>query len=236
MVSRSSIVSLNTMAITLMQKNNHDEAIESLRRALTCLQDLPKNNGSKPLTPHANETLQCHHSYKKVFKSISIQRQVGNTTVNFWSTSPHNCFEFYNHAFDISSNITTEMRGISESIMPTVLLYNMGLAYHGKAVRSGSSSEFHQALKFYQMSLHVLQDNPALHYQDMLHILCLALLNNMGYIHSHFYEWSEMKQCHIILESRLVSTFKHSKDLAEENVFFSYIILSYNTTLMSPAA
>jgi hypothetical protein len=239
---------MNTMAVTLMQQNNQDEAIASFQRALTCLRrqlvlpaedsnfrDPPwtaTNHGSSAPAMDITEAMQIHPSDNKVVYSVSVDHTLYNTNTNVLSTSPDNPYAFYNQAFVFSSNVAGEFPLVSESIILAVLLFNVGLAFHGKAVRSGASRELRRALKLYKMSLVALQNG------DVSQVLHLALLNNMGYIHSHFYEWEDMKQCREILDLQFMSTWCNisSKDefTDEDYIFFSFVLLTNYCVSHSP--
>lgn len=243
MASLSSIVDMNTTAVALMQQNNQAGAIASFQQALTCLRQLvqtaddsnfhhppctAKNHGSRAPSMDTTNAMQSDPSDNKVVCSVSIDHVLHSTNTNLLSISPANLFEFYNQAFVFSCNETGELPVVSKSIVTAVLLFNMAVTLHGKAVRSGASGVLRRSLKLYKMSLAVLQQDPA------LHVLHLALLNNMGYIYSHFYEWEEMKQC----RETFTSTCKMLKDLtAKDSVFFSFVLLTnYCKSPVSPAA
>lgn len=215
------------MAVTLKQQNRHDVAKETLRRALTCLQELVGSEGaSEFLQSHipkseirsstgslmdTTDTMQSDSSNRKVVYGVSIEHPLCNTTTRFLSAP-----------LDNSSNIAVELPVVYESVTTAVLLYNMGLSCHGNAIRRGFSRELRRALQLYKMSIRIVQDDSSLHGEDMLQALLLALLNNnIGCIHSHFYDWNEMRESREVL----YSLFASSNDLTmEDNVFFSYVL------------
>jgi hypothetical protein len=240
------------MAVSLMQHNRHSEAKEALRRALTCLQQLvgseedseflqsqpPKSeiwsSTGSPMDRTDTMQQQGESSNSKAVCGVSIDHPLCKTNTSFLSASPDNLFDFYNRAFVISPNIAGGLPVIYESVTVAVLLYNTGLNCHGNAIRSGSSRELRRALQMYKMSLRIIQDNSSLHGEDMLQVVLLALLNNMGCIHSHFYDWNEMNEC----REDLYSLFASSNNLTmEDYVFFSYVLLpSYHISPVPAAA
>jgi hypothetical protein len=238
------------MAVSLMQHNRHSEAKEALRRALTCLQQLvgseedseflqsqpPKSQiWSSTGSPRDTiDIMQGESSNSKVVIGVSIEHPLCKTNTSFLSASPDNLFDFYHRAFVISPNIAGKLPVIYESVTTAVLLYNTGLSCHGNAIRSGYSSELRRALQLYMMSLRIIQDNSSLHGEDMLQVVLLALLNNIGCIHSHFYDWNEMRECREVL----YSLFASSNNLTmEDYVFFSYVLLpSYHISPVPAAA
>jgi hypothetical protein len=250
MASPSGIVNTNTMAVSLMQQNFHDEANQAFRWALTCLKELvgteedseflhsqPSKSEIRRSTGSpmdTTDTIKSNTSNRKVVYGVSVEHPLCNTNTSFLSASPDNLFDFYNRAFVLSSNIAGELPAVYESVATAVLIYNMGLSGHGNAIRSGSSTELRRALKLYKMSLRIIQADPSLHCENMLHVLLLALLNNMGCIHSHFYDWKDMGECREVL----YSLFASSNDLTvEDYVFFSYVLLpSYHISPVPAAA
>jgi hypothetical protein len=233
MATLSSIVDMNTKGIALAQQSNLDEATNSFRRALACLFELMEtkevSNAHYRTTWTAKkmcsrtELIDTSESMQtKIVESISIDHPQSETKTNYWSTSPDNSFDFYNRAFVLaSSSVNGE---IHECVMSAIMLYNMALTYHSSAVRTGTTRKLHRALKLYRMSFRVLQENSDISC-DMVDLLLLALINNMGFIYSHFYDWDEMKKSHEVLHSLFMSTCDISNGLkAKEYTFFSYVI------------
>ena len=180
------------------------------------------------------DTMHGESSSSKVVFGVSIEHPLCKTNTSFLSSSPDNMFDFYHRAFVISPKIAGELPVIYESVTTAVLLYNTGLSCHGNAIRSGSSIELRRALQLYKISLRIIQDNSLLHGEDTFQVVLLALLNNTGCIHSHFYDWNEMSECREVL----YSLFASSNNLTmEDYVFFSYVLLpSYHISPVHAAA
>jgi hypothetical protein len=243
----------NTTAVCLMQQNRHDEAKQAFRACLhelvgtedvsevlvqtshrpTYLPSplLRRQQRAAPFLSSTGPLMDTTDAMQsdisngrvKVVYGVSIEHPLCITNTIFLSSSPDNLFNFYNRAFIISSNLAADLPVVYESVIAGVLLYNIGLSSHGKAIRSGSSKELRGTLTLYKMSLRsILQDDSSLHSKGMLHVLLLALLNNIGCIHSHFYDWKEMKEC----RETLYLLFASANDLTvEDYVFFSYVLL-----------
>jgi hypothetical protein len=71
----------------------------------------------------------------------------------------------------------------------------MGLVYHRKAADDGDSSSFLKAQELYALSLFLLEE-AALHksYVSQFNLLLIALLNQLGYIASHFRQTLQAQQ------------------------------------------
>jgi hypothetical protein len=249
----SSIVDMNAKGVALSQQNNLDEATNSFRRALACLFELVETKEDSNAHHHRTTTGTAkkicsgtkltdtsESMQTKIVESISIDHPQSATKTNYLSTSPDNSFDFYNRAFVLNSSSANgeEVHECVMTVMTAIMLYNKALTYHTNAVRSGATKKLHRALKLYRMSFRVLQENPDISC-DMVDLLLLALVNNMGFIYSHFYDWAEMKKSHEILHSLFMSTCDISNSLeAEEYTFFSYVISPhYQTSSVSaPAA
>jgi hypothetical protein len=247
MATLSSIDDMNTMAVALAQQSNLDEATKSFRRALACLFKLVGTEEDSNVL-HAETTCTAKKMSSRsdlmdtsesmettIVESVSMDPPHIDTKTHYLSTSPNNSFDFYNRAFVLtSSSINGEAR---ECVMTAILFYNMALTCHSKAVRTGTTKDFHRALKLYRMSFDVLQENSDISC-DMVDLLLLALVNNIGFIYSHFYDWVEMKKSQEVLHSLFMSTCDISNSLeTEDRIFFSYVLSpSYQIASMSAAA
>jgi hypothetical protein len=83
-----------------------------------------------------------------------------------------------------------------------VLLYNMALIHHWKAVHFGISKALLKALKVYCMALEVINETEV----AGVEVLLLAIWNNMGHIHTQLFQLIEARVCfsklRLILEDR----------------------------------
>jgi hypothetical protein len=133
-------------------------------------------------------------------------------------TSINGMFQMYGCAFHIPTCMQQEYHWHDEQVMDTILsayvLYNIGLTYHLIAIThqhhvknqhphvntttTTTTTCNHQALKFYQMTLHVFHlinsDHHHVHYCNVSH-LAMAAVNNMGCVHSERFNYIEMMQC-----------------------------------------
>jgi hypothetical protein len=256
MATLSSIVDMNTKAIALAQQSDLDEGIKSFRRALACLFELVGTKEDSNV--HHHKTIPTCTAKKicsrtelmdnsesmhativesvSILESVSIDHPQSNSETNYLSTSPDNCFQFYSRAF-VPTPSSVNGEEVNDCAMTAILLYNMALTYHSKAVRTGATKELYRALKLYRMSFDVLRENSDISC-DMVDLLLLALINNMGFIYSHFYDWDEMKKSQEVLYSLFMASCDLSSSLeAEDCVFFSYVLSPhYQISSTSPAA
>ena len=156
-------------------------------------------------------------------------------------SSPGNLFSVYNRPFVVNQ----QWRGLdvfvwSQSLphISTVLHFNIGLVYHRLACRSGASHHYYQALEWYENAALLLEGNAlAGVYLTELDILLLAIMNNMGHVHSHF---NNLEQAQHIMKRMLTVFFlSESKSLMtkDEYVFFyTNIVLSVQRFPLLPGA
>jgi hypothetical protein len=244
MATLSSIADMNTKAIALAQHNHLDDAIKSFRRALACFYKLleTRKDCTAEKMCQRTELMDTFESMQvtdvesvSIVESVSADHPHSSAETDYLSTSPDNSFPFYNRYFVLTSSSVNEK--VHDSVMTAILLYNMALTYHKKALRSSTTKELYRALKLYRMSFDVLQDSNIS--CDMgVDLLLLALINNMGFIHSEFYDWDEMMNSHEVLHSLFMATCDISSSLeAEDCIFFSYVLSAhYQISSVSPAA
>eukprot|EP00977_Amphora_coffeiformis_P009143 scaffold2072_cov162-Amphora_coffeaeformis.AAC.11 len=103
------------------------------------------------------------------------------------AASPSNTFTLYPQAFTIQCNGGMDQRSSLE--LSVVLLFNIGLTYHLRAMRrpTACQSDFKEALRYYKLGLTlVCQNGSEGSDSSILYLISLALLNNAGHVFSHF--------------------------------------------------
>lgn len=114
------------------------------------------------------------------------------------------------------------------SLLPTVLLYNLGLAHHCSALVYGDCSEklFKRAQDFYKMAMDIVQKDMYCEANHPLaEILSLAITNNMGHIFSCFFDAIETRRCLEWIAAVIEST--DGAFVSDEN----YVFFHLNTIL-----
>jgi hypothetical protein len=131
-------------------------------------------------------------------------------------THTNGMFLIYDRAFLLPTQMMREYYSHDlEVLMPllsALVLYNIGLTHHlasaskshckinGHTAMATTSSHHRQALKFYHMSLHLFdcvnQCETQLKYT---YPLPLAIVNNLGCIHSELYNHVEIMQCRMFV-------------------------------------
>lgn len=164
------------------------------------------------------------------------------------TNSPSNYFAMFNRAFSFEDTDHPSSNGTFESslewthkmqLLPVVILFNTGLTYHRMALNTAGKDEFVKAFRFYELALKTIDEkiSRALRSSDY-NLLQLALYNNMGYIHSHFFNEKETMVC----AGRLLATFASidcSTMLSKEEYVFYYMNLLFllnRSPVFAPAA
>ncbi|CAB9524657.1 expressed unknown protein [Seminavis robusta] len=98
---------------------------------------------------------------------------------------------------EMSLSLQDEQRAAEEDI--AMLLYNMAVAHHNYALYRrdpvAAHGEFRTALVFYDMAFSMIQESLATEEDDEdFLLLLLAVLNNLGHIHAHRYNYLETQE------------------------------------------
>jgi tetratricopeptide (TPR) repeat protein len=188
----SNAVHVNQMAVSLIQANRPDEAMRFIKKAFRhILHSLQQSTVSMQQQPKLSITSQ-------VAPPIQLNEEQ--------RVSPDGIFAFYNSALTIRGPT------FDESVIP-LLLYNLGLIYHRRAIELGSSPRLlRAALRMYQQAQKF--DGPD--------ILTFALMNNMGHALSCLFEHEAVKVCQLHFAT---NRYRYRKLISPEK----YCILQPNT-------
>jgi hypothetical protein len=215
------------MAVALLKENKTAEAISCFRQGLRTL-----NSKTDVAETICGQTSECtvHRSSKRrrlmpVGDDGSIHTvdapAIKNRDIEM---SPDNMFVLFNRAIILSPSVQTD-----KATTASALLYNMGFAYHREGIERGCSALLRKALRGYEMAARVLRKSPA--GSDLVKF---ALVNNMGHIHSYFFNKQAADGCRRCLSlnisaySRILSKY----DLA----FFFMNLLKTDMLQFAPAA
>jgi hypothetical protein len=151
-------------------------------------------------------------------------------------------FEFHIDPNTTTTTTTTRMSRRAAwvrcaSNLPTVMMYNEGLAYHILAQRDDSPVLFNAALQYYLQSYNsMVQQSSVFQYDSEMDILFMALTNNMGRCFGRLHDIGRMMWCYNeLLAMYSSSTNKHNLT-KEEQEFFQQRILHGNDYQLRPSA
>jgi hypothetical protein len=117
-------------------------------------------------------------------------------------------FVLFNWTLHISSETAAHVEDneCSIHILTAVLLYNLGMAFHQKGLKTGNSQALSRALRFYSMgheTLAVAENTPVIDASNGLALGFLAVANYIGHVHAIFQCFEEAGVCSNDLSFRL---------------------------------
>jgi hypothetical protein len=254
MGSYSDIVALNNSGVALLRNGDHQQALSKLTSALSCIGIVLASDAAQIYTIEGNRAWLNPHFFsswrevsngtgaamnavganaKLVLRSFAVvdAAQIEETAASCDPTASCNdFFTVYDRAFSVFEDGTRNMNVLTWlTLVPCILpaiFYNIGLIYHRTAVRYEKTCGFLLALDFYSASLFLLgryANTGLLKYQCQ--VLLLALYNNIGQIHSHFFNEAQTLFCRDKLISVFLETDYTTFLTKEEFIFFDMNIL-----------
>jgi tetratricopeptide (TPR) repeat protein len=250
----------NNYAVAMIQSGNDDKALRILLNALDDLKDWQSTSFEAELLSHS----QVFHEGPKLsdrtvmallpaaileYRQLTISSTAADLNKSFVSIpddrdliySPSNSFSVYNRAF-VFVEERTSVLGWSRRmrLLPAVILFNLALIYHRKAVQTAlGSNDYDLAQQYYTTALHVVNENLKFDlYTPDYSLLMLAIYNNMGFICSHFFREHET----MMIAGRMLATFASmdcSRLLVKDEYVFYYMNLLFllnRHTIFAPAA
>lgn len=211
MADVDTIRQLNNTAATNLADGDIDTALSLLSLALEDLRmDLHREtDNDRVQDPPAESTLDPF--------MVPVHKRLCVADLCF---SPNNAFQVYKKAFILPAS-ESEFDGIAIALM-----YNFGLVLQRKGIVEGHDETLKRAKKMYSMCsflLDLMQDRG----RQSSHIVTMALWNNLGHLHSHFWEMEEVGTCKekIRLDLSRVGNTLSSEDF----VFFHQTVLFLDT-------
>lgn len=234
--ARRRTVALNDRAVRLLQQNEQDQAAYLLRKSLKMLLvEVVKEKVSSPVSTSWMHLPHDKESEKKLVFTVPID----DVSEEHEEASPCNIFAFFNRAFVLVDDHDQTLTSTDYQHETTaMLLYNMGLCYHSKGIRIGDSKALERALYFYQLAHKTLTENQPLFDETLARFILLALTNNLGHVHSHFFNLEGTTSCHdhLIL---LLSGAAFDTTMSDDEYLFFFKSMYYFLdvkTVASPAA
>ena len=229
---------LNNSAMVLLRLEKNEEAIQLLVSALgaTGCASFPQHiQGINSFLFHSRPVIHTLNADDASSESAEFGFEKEDLTAG----SPSNFFSLYNRVFVFGDPTHDDWWKFFPHI-PAVLLYNTGLVWHRMALKENSARKYNIALENYSMAhaLVVQHARLGVYHCEICDILLLALCNNMGHIHSHFFRLEEARLC---VEEMFAVFFlmEDKKVLTKDEYVFFYmgILLTVNRRpVLAPAA
>jgi hypothetical protein len=204
------IIALNANAVDLMRRGFLQPAISVFRVAVNGLLQSVGDDQEQDmdLTDKVNRTFLPVRSVP-LGASISLLLQDQNT------------FSIFDRPFLIdTTNLATADSFADQNFLTVVILFNMGLAAQllGMQDLRSQQASFKKAMKLYQLASATLERSS----DEGNCLVCLALSNNMGHIHSHFCEGSETQGCLDCLRAGLHALHSSNRDILEDECLLPF--------------
>ena len=189
------VADMNNKAIQCLLQGNCDGSVAALSSALSSLQ-LCHNlqsaaNANSPLN------LQISMAMKLLEGNPTSDAPIGSVVLEHECLSDcSGSFSVFNHALTIPNVCLLDSNVVKNyERLQSMLLYNLALTLHFQAMRSGRSEELRGALDLYEMAFSVVENSWQRLDVDDLMLLLMAILNNLGHIHSNLYNMERTQTC-----------------------------------------
>jgi hypothetical protein len=198
-------VKYNEDGVQWMLQGKHEESITSFQRALLVLSktegESASANGAAPQLPRTIPEDQikakgdmAERKNSRVLTSILLPEED-------MTSRRDNVFVVFARALSLSSEIQDqeEKAPFYSQLLSTVLCYNIALAKHLEAIRTGSSHQLKNALEFYSLAHASSNESTMLqgivHRDPSLILVRLGISNNVGAIHANLCSFQEAWNC-----------------------------------------
>jgi hypothetical protein len=241
-------IELNNDAVVCWQSGHVSKAAETFQVAMCTLRDKFRD-GSTDATAEAptvsevkNGCGDCTADVARHDLALPALSQTPDEegtvcsrhSVPVWVTQDTCFLACYNRAI----LLTPDASNYDDSIVPVVILYNLGLLHHAGGLERADDEVLGQASRLYRLALGLLQKNAISSRNVLLH---LALLNNCAQIESHLVRMDQMMS---FLErmDELLLTYDHDDQLLpidqDDYTIFSMNVMFGEKTdfVVAPAA
>ena len=199
------VIQQNNQATSLIESGYYQEAIEYLLSALNTLKyhKSSANRYDERLTEQLmNEiSLATRLNEMKVFTKLNTKAEDDK------SGATQSRFFLFNHAFRLPSS-QMAVDPTNEDVISSIVIFNSALAFqlsvaeHPENV-DGDDEHLQKAKMLYQLSLLLSTQSQSNRSKDLnfMHLLPLAIVNNMGLVHYQLGDHNTMKQFFVLLLS-----------------------------------
>lgn len=192
--SVSDMLMVNLDAVTLLANGNTLDALRLLQKALSFA---------------VKQVQQMQERFPVSTFDVRAVEVVSDLRDDSSSSSPHNAFTIYRHAFIANETMT------NPDEIAMVLLYNFALTLQMQGSAKGRNQLLCKSLKVYGLLDHMISLKASAETPRWKNFL-LAFWMNQGYVHSHFFASAEAKQC----GGRIINLLEHCLDLPMEALLF----------------
>jgi hypothetical protein len=243
------VIGLNNGAIALLRQGKHKQAAAMLRTAVVDLQDHFGGHEHGPHLSSSSETVDSESSVEMHYGAPSSPACTAfSSDDDYQHSSVIKANQNQNKPSIISVPLRTEESFAQKDdktlifmyaqalvladvehckeVVIAVVLYNMALTMHDRAIARDTSSLLTVALKFYGMSVAIIQGHDDIYINASAYWLLLALYTNMAQIHLSQVCSDELSHC---LEN--IQTLLEADKLAQAIDGDDYAFFHTNATI-----
>ena len=245
----SQVVDLNNGALAHFLAGDYDNAIRLLLDAINtakCSHQVPtesfvryqsvsRDHRTLPIVNLSIMPGHCVHS--SIVKGLSLARSVHSEPLSSEIAS-QGAHSMYNRAYILSEHQDScSLQVKHQQSTCGILLYNIALMNHNIGIHWGVSAALSQALRLYQASLESLDDQRWRESIDIQKVK-LAILNNMGNIHAHLFQFEKTQKCLHKLRLALFEPSTSMVEMLDEDITFFFLnsLFQGKELLLAPAA
>jgi hypothetical protein len=208
------IITLNANAVDLMRRGSLQQAVSVFRVAINeLLQSVSDDDQEQDMDLTDKET--------RTFLPV---RSVPLGTTLSLLLQDQNTFSIFDRPLLIDTTHLTTADSFADqnslNSLTVIILFNMGLASQllGMQDLCSQQASFKKAMRLYQLASTTLKKSG----DEGNCLVCLALSNNMGHIHSHFCEGIETQGCLDCLRAGLHALHSSSWDILEDECLLPF--------------
>lgn len=193
-LSTHQVAKVNQLGVCSMVRGNYDESLSSYRIAFKHVQEVIRQQDDDHHPSGRSEEEKTHFSWVLPSRLTSVPLSKEGMMSCFSWNATDGAFELFDCAlvYELCEE-RSEDTARENAVLAAVVLYNGALCHHVRGTRMGCSKDLERALHLYKLSSHLItkkcrpvaDEEPSSSSSSSL--LILALLNNMGHIHSYFH-------------------------------------------------
>jgi hypothetical protein len=203
----SRVIELNNTAVYVLQQGEYKQATDLLRAAIAGLKNcFIEHNNTEEVdlseSHSVNRKLDVPPSSSSASSSASFNddemadQKQGIIGVPLWTEESFAQKHDNSLIFVYAQALVLAPIDHHRKVLTGVILYNMALVNHARAIQKGKSGLLLAALKFYVMAVSIVQgQNDVADVKASSSLLLLALYNNMAQIYMSYSSSERMHQC-----------------------------------------
>jgi hypothetical protein len=200
------LLAFNKLAVSLLEQGKSKEAMNHFLVGLTTAGSA-EQLVSDPSKDSQHNDAHLFHTDDVLHETILPPLECADHSCNF--------FTLFDHALSYDeAHLSSDPRDLS--LVTSVYLYNIGLAFHREGYARGKSSLLLDALRFYRLAKECSYDSHC--NSEDYQLILFAIHNNMGNIFAHFFDRVNARMCYKVMVELAPSM---SRILAENEAFFA---------------